>query len=125
MVRPGSRPTIADLVSIAPPPAPHAGLAPGLAASPLAPAMAAMLPLPASPTFDTRALYPEALSTAYLGGLLTRSAAPIGVVSSTPTASALMAAGGAAAFAASFAAATDTRGRARRARAGARASCRR
>lgn len=109
VVRPGSRPTIADLVSIAPPPAPHAGLAPGLAASPLAPAMAAMLPLPASPTFDTRALYPEALSTAYLGGLLTRSAAPIGVVSSTPTASALMAAGGAAAFAASFAAATDTR----------------
>ena len=109
VVRPGSRPTIADLVSIAPPPAPHAGLAPGLAASPLAPAMAAMLPLPASPIFDTRALYPEALSTAYLGGLLTRSAAPIGVVSSTPTASVLMAAGGAAAFAASFAAATDTR----------------
>ncbi len=100
VVRAGSRPTLADLVSIAPPPAPGAGLSPGLASSPMAPAMAGMLPLPAAPVFDPRALFPEALSTAYMGGLLSRSAAPIGVVSSTPTMSALISAAG---FASSFA----------------------
>ncbi len=99
VVRAGSRPTIADLVSIAPPPAPGAGLAPGLASSPMAPAMAAMLPLPAAPVFDARSLYPDTLGSAYLGGLLTRSAATVGVVSAAPTLSALVAAAGAAASA--------------------------
>src|SRR5690606_10400462 len=76
---------------------PGAGLAPGLASSPMAPAMAAMLPLPAAPVFDARALYPDALGSAYLGGLLARSAAPVGVVSAAPTMRALVAAAGVAA----------------------------
>lgn len=89
----GRRLSIADLVAVAAPAAPDAGLAPGLASSPMAPALASMLPLPAAPVFDPRALHGDALATAYLGGLVARSAAPIGVLAGAPSLAALARAG--------------------------------
>ncbi|MBK7198531.1 MAG: hypothetical protein IPH80_39285 [Myxococcales bacterium] len=89
----GRRLSMADLVAVATPAAPDAGLAPGLASSPMAPALASMLPLPAAPVFDPRALHGDALATAYLGGLVARSAAPIGVLAGAPSLAALARAG--------------------------------
>lgn len=88
-VRGGSRPTAADLVAISAPSAPDAGLSPGLASSPMAAAMASVIPLPQAPVFDPRALYTGGMATAYLGGLTARAAAPVGVLASAPTAGAL------------------------------------
>ncbi|MBL8625645.1 MAG: hypothetical protein JNK64_30315 [Myxococcales bacterium] len=89
----GRRLSMADLVAVAAPAAPDAGLAPGLASSPMAPALASMMPLPAAPVFDPRALHGDALATAYLGGLVARSAAPIGVLTGAPSLAALARAG--------------------------------
>jgi hypothetical protein len=89
----GRRLSMADLVAIAAPAAPDAGLAPGLASSPMAPALASVLPLPAAPVFDPRALHGDALATAYLGGMVARSAAPIGVLAGAPSLAALARAG--------------------------------
>ena len=69
--RPGvERPTPADAVLTAAPAAPGAGLAPSLAASPLAPALAGILPLAPAAAFDVRALFGGEVAAAYLGGLL-------------------------------------------------------
>ena len=92
-VRGGARPTIADLIAVAAPPAPDAGLAAGLASSPMAPAIAGVLPLPVAPTFDPRSLFTDTVGAAYLGGLLARAAAPIGVIAGAPTAATLAGAG--------------------------------
>ena len=88
-VRGGSRPTVADLVSISAPTAPDAGLSAGLASSPMAAAMAGVIPLPQAPVFDPRALFAGGMATAYMGGLTARAAAPVGVLASAPTAGAL------------------------------------
>ena len=85
--------SIADLLAVSAPTAPDAGLAPSLASSPMAPALSAVLPLPTAPVFDPRALQGSALTSAYLGGLVARSAAPVGVLTGAPTLAALARAG--------------------------------
>ncbi|MBK9030070.1 MAG: hypothetical protein IPL61_01815 [Myxococcales bacterium] len=89
----GRRASVADLVAVSAPSAPDAGLAPGLASSPMAPALAAVLPLPSAPIFDPRALQGGGLAGAYLGGLVARSAAPVGVLATAPSLAALSRAG--------------------------------
>ncbi|MCW5809295.1 MAG: hypothetical protein KIT31_43480, partial [Deltaproteobacteria bacterium] len=64
------RETAADAIARTAPVAPGAGLSPGLASSPFAPALRHVLPLPAAPTFDVRALFGDRLSATYLAGLL-------------------------------------------------------
>ncbi len=76
-----ARMTQADSVAHAAPSAPNAGLSAGLAASPFAPALRHLLPLPAAASFDVRALFGAGLSATYLAGLLTADAQPIGVES--------------------------------------------
>ncbi len=69
------RPTMADQIARSAPTAPDAGLYAGLASSPMAPALAGILPLPAAPVFDPRALFGGGMISAYLGGGVQRGAA--------------------------------------------------
>jgi hypothetical protein len=68
--RTADRMSFADAVAHAVPAAPHAGLSAQLASSPFAPAFRHVFPLPTAPAFDTRALFGEGLTAAYLAGLL-------------------------------------------------------
>ncbi len=65
-----SRATVADMVAHGAPSAPGAGLSAQLASSPFAGALRHVLPLPAAPSFDIRALFADGLSSTYLAGLL-------------------------------------------------------
>lgn len=78
--------SVADLASVAAPVSPDAGLAAGLASSPMAAALAAVLPMAPAPVFDPRALRGAAIAEAYLGGLIARASSPIGVLAGAPTA---------------------------------------
>jgi hypothetical protein len=71
---PTARTSPADAVLTSVPMAPGAGVAPSLAASPVAPALASRMPLAPTAAFDVRALFGTDLATAYLGGLLATSA---------------------------------------------------
>jgi len=62
--------SIADHLVRRPPVAPGAGVRPGLAASPLAPALASVMPLPPSPAFDVRAMAPDQFGDAFLDGFI-------------------------------------------------------
>ena len=68
------RETLADLVAHAAPAAPGAGFAAQLASSPFAPALRHVLPMPAAPSFDVRALFGSGLVTSYLAGLVEAAA---------------------------------------------------
>jgi trimeric autotransporter adhesin len=70
----GERATLADLVAHAAPSAPGAGLSAQLAASPFAPALRHVLPLPSAASFDVRSLFGAGLGATYLAGLLGSSA---------------------------------------------------
>jgi hypothetical protein len=85
--------SVADLAAISVPTAPDAGLASGLASSPMAAALAAVMPMTSAPVFDPRALRGAAVAEAYLGGLLARAASPVGVLTGAPTMMNLAAAG--------------------------------
>jgi hypothetical protein len=73
----------ADVVSHAAPSAPGAGLSAQLAASPFAPALRHVLPLPAASSFDVRALFGGGLAATYLAGLLASSSHELTVPGST------------------------------------------
>jgi hypothetical protein len=73
----GERQTLADAVAMHAPSAPDAGLSAQLAASPFAPALRHVLPLPAAAAFDVRSLFGSGLSATYLAGLLASSAQEI------------------------------------------------
>jgi hypothetical protein len=62
-------PTAADVIATAPPTAPGAGFGASLAASPVAPALASLFPLPQVASFDPRALFGGATARAYASGL--------------------------------------------------------
>ncbi|MBA3465231.1 MAG: hypothetical protein H0T46_35195, partial [Deltaproteobacteria bacterium] len=64
----------ADSVAHAAPSAPGAGLSAQLSASPFAPALRHVLPMPATASFDIRALFGGGLSATYLAGLLAPAA---------------------------------------------------
>ncbi|MBP6840997.1 MAG: hypothetical protein KA190_27115, partial [Kofleriaceae bacterium] len=59
-------PSLADRIAATLPAAPGPGVSPELAASPMRPALAGMMPLPLVPSFDVRALSGEALAEAHL-----------------------------------------------------------
>ncbi|HUH02720.1 MAG TPA: hypothetical protein VML75_12060 [Kofleriaceae bacterium] len=61
-------PSVVDQVLSAPPIYTGAGLHAGLASSPIAPALAGVLDLPAAPLFDVRATAPVGMAQAYLTG---------------------------------------------------------
>ncbi len=67
------RMTLADQVARSAPMAPVAGLHAELASSPMAAALASILPMPAAPVFDPRALFGGGVTAAYVGGALSRS----------------------------------------------------
>ena len=86
MVPDRARMSPADLVSHAAPSAPGAGLSAQLAASPFAPALRHVLPLPAASSFDVRALFGGGLAATYLAGLLASSSQELTVPgSAAPT----------------------------------------
>ena len=67
-----SQPSAADIVALTAPSAPvNAGLSASLAASPMAPALGHVLPLPRAAVFDTRSLGGADLAAAFLSGAVT------------------------------------------------------
>lgn len=72
-----ARMSTADAIAHAAPSAPGAGLSATLSASPFAPSLRHLLPMPSSATFDVRALFGTGLSATYLAGLLAPSAEEI------------------------------------------------
>jgi len=75
-------PSIADQLLRAPPVAPGPGVSPGLASSPVAPALSNVIPLPASPSFDVRTMASADIAAAFLAGFIepvTVHAGPAGV----------------------------------------------
>ncbi|MBL0219031.1 MAG: hypothetical protein IPQ07_34830 [Myxococcales bacterium] len=74
-----ARMTPADAVAHSAATAPNAGLSAGLAASPFAPALRHLLPLPAAASFDVRALFGGGLSATYLAGLIAPSSTELEV----------------------------------------------
>lgn len=75
----------ADAVAQAAPSAPGAGLSAQLAASPFAPALRHVLPLPSSASFDVRSLFGGGLSATYLAGLLATSSHELEISSAAPS----------------------------------------
>ena len=71
-----AKPTLADQIARTAPAAPAAGLHAGLASSPMAPALAGILPMQAAPMFDPRALFAGGLLSAYVGGAMDRGFHP-------------------------------------------------
>ncbi|WP_428268825.1 hypothetical protein [Haliangium sp.] len=72
--------SVADRLLASSPSLPGPGMRAALAASPLAPALAALLPLPASASFDVRAMHSVRLAQAYLAGIIEPAARPSGGV---------------------------------------------
>jgi hypothetical protein len=71
-----AKPTLADEIARSAPAAPTAGLHAGLASSPMAPALAGILPMQSAPVFDPRALFAGGLLSAYVGGAMARGFTP-------------------------------------------------
>ena len=72
---PVAKATLADAIAGRAPTAPAAGLHAGLASSPMAAALAGILPLQTAPVFDPRALFADGLTRAFLAGVMTPDAA--------------------------------------------------
>jgi hypothetical protein len=70
-----AKPTLADAIARTAPAAPAAGLHAGLASSPMAAALAGLLPMQSAPVFDPRAMFAGGLLSAYVGGAMARDVA--------------------------------------------------